>query len=160
MQTGWFERTRNGTEATFTIADDTKGRGDCRKEGMGLTAETNGIYLSSMERGPFQRREQEMKERRAIAEKSREQHRAPPNIPKYSSSYPLIDFPQRALVIGKDDMFTEDEDTIADPTSPQSAKFAQESSLPPSCAFRTNTTSHYLVRISKDCSRGQEGLAV
>jgi hypothetical protein len=125
MQTGWFERTRNGTESTFTAIDDAKGGDDYWEQGMGLAAGTNDTYLGLIEREALQRRELEMKERRDMEkEKWREQHRSLQITPKYGPSYPPNDYSQRVLVIGRDDTFAADEETIAEPTSAQSEKFA------------------------------------
>ena len=125
MLTGWFERTRNETETISTTTDDTKGRHDYWEEGMGLAVGTKHTYLGSMEREALQRREQEMKERRAIEkEKWREQRRILPVVPKYGPSYPPSDLPHTIVVIGQDDKFSGDEETIAEPTSPRSDNFA------------------------------------
>ena len=125
MQTGWFERTRNGTETIFTTTDDTKGGDDYWEEGMGLAAGTNNIYRGSVEWEALQRREQEMKEKRAMEmEKWREQHRALQIVPKYGPTYPPNDFSERVLVIGRDDVFDGDDKTITEPTSAQSEEFA------------------------------------
>jgi len=126
-QTGWFERTRNGTETAFTITDyeNEKGREDYWEEGMGLAAGTSDIYLGSIEREALQRREQEMMERRTMEkEKWRAQRQTLQTTPKYGPSYPQNDFSQGVLVIGKDETYTADEETIAEPTSAQSEKFA------------------------------------
>ena len=125
MQTGWFERTQIGTETIFTMTDNARGRHDYWEGGMGLAAGTYDIYLSSMEREALQRREQERKERRFTeAEKWREQYQTLQVTPKYGPSYPPNEVSQRVLVIGQDDTFLADEETIAEPTSAQSEKFA------------------------------------
>ena len=125
MQTGWFERTRNGKESIFTTADDRKGGDDYWEEGLGLAAGTNNIYPNSIERKALQRRDQEMKERRAMEmEKWREQQRVLQIVPKYGPSYPPNDFSESILVIGRDDKFVGDDETIAEPTSAQSEEFA------------------------------------
>jgi len=125
MLTGWFERTRNGTETIVTTTDDTKGSDDYWEEGMGLAAGTNNLYLGSREREALQRREQEMKERRDMEmEKWREQYRALQIVPKYGPGYPAVDFPERISVIGQVNTFSGDEETIAEPTSADSEKFA------------------------------------
>jgi len=125
MQTGWFEHTRIGTETIFTTTDNAKGRDDYWEEGMGLGAGTYDIYLSAMERETLQRREQEMMERRAMEkEKWREQYQTLQITPKYGPSYPPNDLSQRVLVIGQDNTFLADEETISDSTSAQPEKFA------------------------------------
>lgn len=125
MQTGWFERTRNGIETTFTTTDDTKGGDGYWEGGMGLAAGTNNTYLSLVEQDALQRREQEMKEKRAMEmEKWREQHRALPIVPKYGPAYPPPDFSESVLVIGQDDKFVENDGTITEPSSALSEVFA------------------------------------
>ena len=131
MQTGWFERTQIGTETISIITDNARGKHDYWEEGMGLAAGTYDIYLGSIEREALQRREQEMKERRVMEkEKWREQHQTEQHqtlqmTPKYGPSYPLHDFSQGVLMIGQDDPFLADEETIAEPASAaQSVKFA------------------------------------
>ena len=127
IQTGWFEHTRIGTEtiSISTITDNAKGRDDYWEEGMGLGAGTYDIYLRSIEREALQRREQEMMERRATEkEKWREQYRSLQITPKYGPSYSPNDLSRKILVIGQDDTFFADEETIAEPISAQSEKFA------------------------------------
>src|SRR5258706_3442918 len=66
-----------------------------------------------------------MKERRVMEkEKWREQYQTLQITPKYGPSYPLNEVSQGVLMIGQDDTFLADEETIAEPTSPQSVKFA------------------------------------
>jgi len=57
-------------------------------------------------------------------EKWREQYQTLQITPKYGPSYPPNDLSQRVLVIGQDNTFSADEETISESTSAQPGKFA------------------------------------